>query len=85
MMVLTIEASNWCEGAPPSYKKHQPDHPLDCPRPRHESCTSKHHAREKIVNFGVIFVKNAEHVKITTLHDTIAVRCDMLPAIPDEG
>jgi hypothetical protein len=85
MMVLTIEASNWCKGAPPSYEKHRPDHPLDCPGSPDESCTSKDHTREKIVNFGVIFVKNAEHVKITALHDTIANRCDMLLATPDEG
>jgi hypothetical protein len=83
-MVFTIEASNRCKGAPPSYQNHRPDHLLACPRPRDDSCTSKHHTREKSVNSGANFVKNAEGVKITAFRDTIAKRCDILTSIPGE-
>jgi hypothetical protein len=84
-MVSTIEASTRCKGALPSYEIHRLDYLLDCPRPRDESCTSKHQVREKSVNASAIFVKNAEGVKITVSRDTIASRCDTLPSIPEEG
>jgi hypothetical protein len=85
MMVSTIEASNRYKGALPLHEIHRLDYLLDCPRPRDKSCTSKHHAREKSVNMGANFVKNAEGVKISVSCDTIASRCDILPSIPEEG
>jgi hypothetical protein len=48
-----------------------------------ESCTLKHDAREKSVNTGANFVKNADETKIIGSRDTKTESCDKMTPIWD--